>query len=305
MKFSGTNQVSYHGDLDYTSENTRWTQNAKLMPACIVKPKSADEVATTLNILVKGGCPFSIKSGGHTPWAGANNIDGGIAIDLSLLNEVTLAKDRSFVRLGSGGTWGHAYNQLNGSGVAFPGGRVKTVGIGGLTLGGGISWFTPRVGWVADNVINYEIVLASGEVKNVNRSSDMDLFMALKGGGNNFGIVTRFDIAAFEHDQRIFGGFVSLSINNTATTLKGFQGFLDRTVSVQGEDDRSLVALEFVLNRNSSNDQILNWITSTGPVISGSELSSYGPMFYKTALANTTRWTTIADFPNAIPPVER
>ena len=96
-----------------------------------------------------------------------------------------------------------------------------------------------------------------------------------------------------------------LGILGEKVELKGFQGFLDRTVSVQGEDDRSLVALEFVLNRNSSNDQILNWITSTGPVISGSELSSYGPMFYKTALANTTRWTTIADFPNAIPPVER
>lgn len=206
----GKRQVFDHDSPGYTPQNTRWTLNAQLMPLCIVKPNSTDDVATILKILGPADCPFSIKSGGHTPWAGANDIDSGVAIDLELLNEATLAEDRSFVRLGSGGTWGNAYNQLNGSGVAFPGGRVKTVGVGGLTLGGGYSWFTPRVGWVADNVVNYEIVLASGEVKNVNNGSDSDLFVALKGGGNNFGIVTRFDIAAFEHDQKIYGGYPTL-----------------------------------------------------------------------------------------------
>lgn len=88
----------------------------------------------------------------------------GIVVDLSFLNATTLSADRIFVSLGVGGTWGNAYTALNGTGVAFPGGRVKSAGIGGLTLGGGHSWLTPKVGWVADNVLNYETVLALGEL---------------------------------------------------------------------------------------------------------------------------------------------
>lgn len=101
-------------------------------------------------------------------------LSDGVVVDLAFLNETTLASDRSFVRLGAGGTWGHTYTQLNGTGVAIPGGRVKTVGIGGLTLGDGYSWLTSKVGFVADNFLNYEVVLASGELIQTKQSNSDD-----------------------------------------------------------------------------------------------------------------------------------
>ncbi|KAI5356987.1 Putative FAD-binding domain, PCMH-type, FAD-binding, type PCMH, subdomain 2 [Septoria linicola] len=296
-------QVFAHDDPGYTPQNSRWTLNAQLSPTCIFKPYSSGDVAYAVKVFTAEDCAFAIKSGGHTPWAGANNINEGITVDLSFLNATTLSADRTFVSLGAGGTWGNAYTALNGTGIAFPGGRVKSVGIGGLTLGGGYSWLTPKVGWVADNVLNYEIVLGSGEIKNVNQSSDGGLFLALKGGGNNFGIVTRFDIAAVEHDQKIWGGFVSMSTNATVDNLQAFQDFMED--AGRGLDDTSLVALEFVLGPNDSEGQILNWITSTGPIQQDSALWSYDPLFSGAQLLNNTGWTTFADFSNNIPPVSR
>ncbi|CAK1359727.1 Bifunctional solanapyrone synthase [Cercospora beticola] len=292
-----------HNDTDFAVQNTRWSTNARLNPTCIIKPHHAEHVAQAVTVLVEGECEFAIKAGGHTPWSGANSIDHGVVIDLSFLNRTALSPDRSFARLGAGGTWGHAYNQLNGSGVAIPGGRVKTVGVGGLVLGGGYSWLTPKVGWVANNVLNYEIVLASGEVRNVNASSDSDLFMALKGGGNNFGIVTSFDIATFKHDQKIWGGFFALPATDTNTTFQSFQQFVEKVA--EGDDDASLVALEFVHTKTSSQDQIINWVSSIDAVDETSALWAYDPLFSGNKLANSTGWTTFADFPNSIPPVAR
>ncbi len=140
---------------------------------------------------------------------GANNIDGGVSIDLSAFNEVTVSPDKSFVRLGAGGSWSNAYETLAGKGVMVPGGLCGGTGVGGVTLGGGESLFQPKVGWVADNVLNFEVVLASGAIVNANQTSYPDLFKALKGGSSNFGIVTHVDLKAFAFDQ-LWGGEIIL-----------------------------------------------------------------------------------------------
>ena len=81
-------------------------------------------------------CLFAIRSGGHTPWAGASSIDDGITIDLSALNQVTYDAQASQASVGSGARWEAVYAALDPLGVAIPGGRAGTVGVGGLTLGG-------------------------------------------------------------------------------------------------------------------------------------------------------------------------
>ena len=86
------------------------------------------------------------------------------------------------------------YKALEPFGLAVPGGRLGPVGVPGLLLAGGVSYYGNQVGWSANSVVNYEIVLASGEVVNANAEVNPDLFWALKGGSSNFGIVTRFDI---------------------------------------------------------------------------------------------------------------
>lgn len=189
----------------------RWSKTADLTPRCSFFPTDAEEVSVALRILANSACPFSIKSGGHSPWPGMNSIDDGVALDLGWINQTTLANDRSHVVLGAGGTWGNAYAKLEPYGVLFPGGRASEVGIGGLTLGGGYSWTTPRTGFVADNVISYEIVLATGSIVIANATSNDDLFMALKGGGNNFGVLTRIWLQCFEN-HALWGGVAAVDV---------------------------------------------------------------------------------------------
>jgi FAD binding domain len=154
-----------------------------------------------MKILTKNQCEFAVRSGGHNANTGANSINDGVSIDLSTLSNTTLAPDRGHISLGSGVTWGQAYDYVSDSGIGFTGGICEDVGVGGVSLGGGQSLFQPKRGWVIDNIVNYEVVLASGDIVNANQTSYPDLFKALKGGNTNFGIVTKVDIAAFEFDQ--------------------------------------------------------------------------------------------------------
>ena len=158
----------------------------------------------------------------HTPFAGAANIEAGITFDLQRLNEVTIAADRKTVKIGPGNRWGNVYSKLDANNLATSGGRVAIVGAGGLITGGGISFFSPRFGFVCDNVVNYELVLPYGKVVNVTASTP-DLFKTLKGGSNNFGVVTRFDIRSF-NSGKFWGGFVLYPLSTMPQHVAAFVG---------------------------------------------------------------------------------
>lgn len=105
-----------------------------------------------------------------------------------------VSSDRKIASLGPGGRWGDVFAALDPYGVSVIGGRIPHVGVGGLMLGGGFFHFSGQYGLAGDNVQNFEIVLADGTITNANDHENTDLFWALKGGGPNFGIVTRFDL---------------------------------------------------------------------------------------------------------------
>lgn len=161
----------------------------------------------------------------HTPFSGAANIEAGITIDLSKLDQVTVSSDRTNVVIGPGNRWANVYRQLDAKGLATSGGRVASVGAGGLITGGGISFFSPRYGFVCDNVLNFEVVLASGQVVNANSASNPDLWRALKGGSNNFGVVTAFTMKAFDQGK-LWGGFVGFDISTIEQQFKAFFNIL-------------------------------------------------------------------------------
>lgn len=164
-------------------------------------PSSAAEVSQTLTALQSAGdgagdWHVAIRSGGHGS-DNANSITDGIIVDLSRLNATTYDAATNIASVGTGARWGHVYADLEKSGVSVTGGREGVVGVGGLLLGGGVSWYNARTGFACDSVVNYEVVLANGLIINANATNHFDLFRALKGGGSNFGIVTRFDLEAF------------------------------------------------------------------------------------------------------------
>ncbi|KAL9058179.1 MAG: hypothetical protein Q9162_001903 [Coniocarpon cinnabarinum] len=196
----------------YAADDNAYFSNQEhaLTPSCIAQAECTEDVAVfiqTVSHLRRDGddVQFAVRSGGHTPFAGSANIDGpGATLDLRKLNQTTVQPDRKHVTVGAGATWGDVYSRLDSQNLTVTGGRVAVVGVGGLTLGGGISFFSPRKGLACDNVLSYETVLANGSTVHVNQSNYPDLWRALKGGSNNFGIVTSFDVVSFDSGDIFF-----------------------------------------------------------------------------------------------------
>jgi FAD/FMN-containing dehydrogenase len=161
------------------------TQQAEVDPYCIFKAPHAASISTAILLARLYQCPFAVKSGGHAAFPGASNINNGITISLERLNTIKIAPDRKTVAVGAGMRWGAVYSTLEPSNLTVIGGRVSSIGVGGLTLGGGISFLSNLHGWACDNVISYEIVLASGVAATASATKNPDLYWALRGGGNN------------------------------------------------------------------------------------------------------------------------
>ncbi|KAH7236492.1 hypothetical protein BKA59DRAFT_496699 [Fusarium tricinctum] len=170
----------------------------------VFRPITAQDVSEALKIISQDNCRFSIKGHGHAPAAGFANAEGGVTIDLTTLSSVSLNKDSTVASVDAGAKWLDIYRHLSRAGVQVAGGLNGNVGVGGLLLGGGISHFTTRIGWACDQVLNYQ-------------DNHADLFVALKGGGNNFGVVTRFDLQTFP--AKLFETFTNLLDSSTYDPL--------------------------------------------------------------------------------------
>lgn len=218
--------LSKSGSLAYDHEQSRYWSNQQLEtePICRASPNNAVEVAATLLVTTFFRCPFAVKSGGHAAFTGASNIQGGVTIDLVNLNQVQVSKDKTLTQIGAGNRWLDVYSKLDPQQLSVVGGRVADIGVGGLTLGGGISFFSGRYGWACDGVRNYEVVLANGRINNVNQTANPDLYFALRGGGNNFGIVTRFDLETFPQGN-LWGGMTIHPITANVSIYKAFYNF--------------------------------------------------------------------------------
>ncbi|KAK8062946.1 hypothetical protein PG997_015043 [Apiospora hydei] len=191
-----------------------WSITSQLTPWCIVQPTTPEEVALAVTTLVKEtSCEFAVRSGGHFIWP-ANNIDDGVTIDLGLMDGTVYDAEKKVARISPGSRWGGVYGALEPHGMTVPGGRASTVGVAGFLNGGGNSFYSARKGFACDNVVNFEVVLANGTIINANADENSDLYQAMKGGQSNFGIVTRFDMQAFEA-PKLWGGVVQW--NKTAT----------------------------------------------------------------------------------------
>lgn len=129
---------------------------------------------------------------------GASNSQGGVTVDLANLNSIDVKAQDSTVSVGPAATWDAVFAKLDPLGLSVAGGRVAGVGVGGLTLGGGLSYFGPRHGWTCDTTTAFEVVLADGSIVEASESQNTDLFRGLRGGSSNFGIVTRIDLKTFE-----------------------------------------------------------------------------------------------------------
>lgn len=116
-----------------------------------------------------------VRSGGHNPTKGYASVENGIVIDLKHFNAVALSEDQTQINIGPAARWIDVYTKLDALGLSVAGGRASTVGVGGLLLGGGLSFHSPQVGFAYDNVISFEIVLADGRIVTADAQNNADL----------------------------------------------------------------------------------------------------------------------------------
>ncbi|KAF7194442.1 Bifunctional solanapyrone synthase [Pseudocercospora fuligena] len=208
-ELSSSSSLAVHTTTNSTGFVVWDAKQQEVHSACRVTPNSSEGVSQTLAVLVKNWCRFAVKSGGH-----ARNVDdsvsaGGVTIDLVDMKSFELAGDNCSAKIGSGHTLGSLYDIVEPLNLMYVGGRVFDVGVGGFMLGGGFSNWSPKHGLAVDNVLEYEIVLPNATVLTVNEASQPDLCFALRGGMNNFGIVTHFTIRTFPAGK-ILSGAVTL-----------------------------------------------------------------------------------------------
>lgn len=159
--------------------------------------------------------------------AGAAGTEKGVTIDLHLMNSVVHHPGNDTVSVMPGAVWGDVYKTLDKLDVMVVGGRSYTVGVGGLVLGGGNSYYAARKGLVCDNVAQFEVVLADGSIVTANKNEHSDLFQVLKGGSSNFGIVTRVDLMSFEGGN-VFGGLVLYPETTAEEQFQAITSFGDK-----------------------------------------------------------------------------
>ncbi|KAI6710309.1 hypothetical protein JHW43_007161 [Diplocarpon mali] len=236
----------------------------------------------------------SVDPGSTTaPWAGAATISQGIQFDMAALKQVTVHYDRMTTSIGPGARWLDVYSKLDALNLTVPGGRAATVGVGGLVTGGGISFLAAQHGFTADNVVEFEVVLYNGFVAIASSTSNPDLFFALKGGSNNFGIVTRIELATFAQGK-VWGGSIFYPYSVKNQSLSAFVKFAGQ----ESYDVYGALINTYSLIAATKTWVISNSIAYTKPIVNPpvfQELTAMQPQ-----VANTTRITQLADLTNEV-----
>ncbi len=194
-------------------------------PAVLLRPRSTAAVAQAVAFARDNGLVLSVRSGGHSAAGFSTNV-GGMVIDLVLMNGVEIIDEAQHtVRIGSGSHWGDVATELDKHGLAISSGDTKSVGVGGLTLGGGIGWMVRKYGLAIDSLVAAEVVTAAGEVLRASQTEHADLFWAIRGGGGNFGVVTQFEFVAHPTDQVYFGA-ITYGLENLAGLLNAWRDYM-------------------------------------------------------------------------------
>ena len=198
--------------------NGRFDRRPELIACCT----SPEDVASAVRFARAHELAMSVKGGGHD-YAGNTVAEGGLLIDLGAMSAVHVDPAARRASVEAGATWRHVDEATQAHGLATPAGTVSNVGVAGFTLGGGAGWLTPKHGLAVDNLLAAEVVTAEGDIVRASEEENVDLLWALRGGGGNFGIVTRFEYALHPVGPDVYAGQVMYPVERAGDLLRLFR----------------------------------------------------------------------------------
>ncbi|KAK6083262.1 FAD binding domain-containing protein [Seiridium cupressi] len=245
-------RVAFANSTEYQdAQGSYYTaQEREVIPNCVFRPTSTADVAYFVRLAVANdpcrNCSlsrplFAVRGGGHTLWQGAANANGSVTIDMRGMNSFSLSADHEIASIGGGSNFADIYPQLVPHNLTVLGGRIPGVAAGGFLSGGGKNFLSRRHGFGCDNIHGYEVVLANGDVIYASASENEDLWLALKGGSNNFGIITRYDLATYPL-YLMWGGTTLLDYNPEVLEAEA-QAFSDFMLPENLDDAADLTVL--------------------------------------------------------------
>src|SRR5581483_6008449 len=212
------------GDAGYDEARQIWNAMIDRRPALIVRCAEAADVPAAIDFARRNRLEISIRGAGHNI-AGNALCDGGLTIDFADMKKVQVDAAKKRASVEPGATLADLDEATQAHGLATPVGINSTTGVAGLTLGGGFGWLTRKYGMTIDNLISVEIVTAQGKRLRASESENADLFWAIRGGGGNFGVVTRFEFQLHSVGPEIFAGLLVFPFAQAKKILDQYRRF--------------------------------------------------------------------------------
>ncbi|GJJ05129.1 hypothetical protein RugamoR64_56670 [Duganella rhizosphaerae] len=196
-------------------------------PAAIVRCAGTADVRTALAYARDHGLSLAVRGGGHNI-AGSALCDDGLVIDLSAMNSVQIDPEQRRAYVEGGATLHDFDHEAQAYALATPLGINSTTGVAGLTLGGGFGWLSRTLGLAADNLLAADLITADGRRLHVSATEHPDLFWAIRGGGGNFGVVTRFEFQLHPVGPDVTAGLVVFPLAQAKAVLAQYRAFVDQ-----------------------------------------------------------------------------
>jgi hypothetical protein len=228
-KLSGalTGRLLRAGDADYDDARRVWNAMIDRRPALIVRPRNVADVRAAVRHAGEYGHVVAVRGGGHNV-AGTGVCDGGVLIDLSAMRVVAVDHQARVAQVEGGAHLADLDRAVGAHGLATTGGVVSSTGVAGLTLGGGFGWLARKHGLAVDNLLAVEVVLANGEIVQASAEENTDLFWALRGGGGNFGVVTRFSFRLHRLGHAVLFGPTLYRLEDAPRVLRHYREFCEK-----------------------------------------------------------------------------
>mgnify|MGYP000872353339 CR=1 FL=1 len=250
----------------------------------VVQVISAEEVSTVIKFAEANKIPFVVHGGGHST-SGASATEGGIVISLAKMRRVFVDPSAKTITVEGGAVWEDVDVAAAKHGLATVGGTVNHTGVGGLTLGGGYGWLTGRYGLAIDNLLSVKMVLADGSIVTASETQNSDLFWAIRGAGQNFGVATEFVFRAHEQKDPVYAGLLFFDPDKLAQIVAFLNRFEEISNGDQGLffgftrppfiDKLAIIIAVYYNGPQTEAESFFEPLLSLGPLVNTAEMIPY------------------------------